>query len=125
MVATREEMKHSMLMMQERQTKTTAKMTVAEVIITAHSVVSPQVRSAQFGRKAARRMCRILASTTLRTRGRVTQKTQTNSHQTPHGLTILFLKMTIVKDKVLKIISRRRKMPWQLLNGPHMLLKRS
>lgn len=35
--------------MQGRQTKTTAKMTVAEVIITAHSVVSPQVRSAQLG----------------------------------------------------------------------------
>lgn len=47
--ATREEMKRSVLMMQKRQTKTSAKMTVAEVIITAHRAVSPQVSLAQLG----------------------------------------------------------------------------
>ncbi len=33
--------------------------------------------------------------------------------------------MTMMKDKALKIISRRRRMPWQPLNGPHMILQKS
>lgn len=47
--ATREEMKRSGLMMQKRQKKTSAKMAVAEVIITAQRAVSPQVTLAQLG----------------------------------------------------------------------------
>lgn len=110
-MATREKMKHRMLLMQERQTNTAVKMIVAELIVTVHRTVSPQVRSAQSGRKTARRMCHILASITMRTTGTVMQKTHTNSHHTPHGLTILPLNMTTMKGKALKIISRRRKMP--------------
>lgn len=104
-------MKHSMLLMQVRQTKTAAKMMVAEVIISAHRVVSPQVRPAQSGRMGAMRICHFKASITVTTTGTTMQKTHTNSHQMPHGLTILPLKMTMMRVRALKIISKRRKMP--------------
>ncbi|KAG7227790.1 hypothetical protein INR49_013584 [Caranx melampygus] len=106
-VAIVEKMKHMMLLMQVKQTKTAAKLSVAEMIMAVQRMVKPQPRSAQLGRKAARRMCHILASITTRTRGTMMQKTQTNSHHTPQGLTILPRKMTIMRARELKIISRR------------------
>lgn len=124
MVATKEKIRHRMFMTQKWQVKTTPKMIVAEIIIAAHREVSPQHKSAQLGRKAANKMFQLMASTTVRTKGTIMQKNQTNSHQTPHGLTIQPLKRTITRAKALKIISRRRRMP-QPLNGPHMMLKKS